>query len=857
MTEGAKNRILDTLRTIGKLRKHFEDQMYKYLSGDSEEFEKLLGSYQEAVILVGTSIENTLAEEFRGNCISLLEEYCEDIFVFSQSLENADSYRKALIVLREKHRLVEEKVRDLPTRKMALFLPYKFSMWDCLESIYIAADKDPEWDAVLMPIPYREREEGKDDNWLYEGPSLYGGLNAKVYNEFDIGEQKPDVIYIHNPYDGMNIVTSVASDFYSDVLKQHCKKLVYVPYFFTNVQFPGVHRNIPTYENFDYIIVPSEVAKEQLAEFNPVDKVLDLGSPKIDRMLLLEKNYTLPEEWSNRIRGRKAVLYNVSINSILQNGFQTILKMIYVFNYFKCNQDVVLWWRPHPLLKSTLKTMRPELYGAYEAMEKKFILEKIGIYDDTPDSNRAVAATDGFLGDYSSLCGLYGIVGKPIFLTDTISMEEPTDADCRRFKIVCPICDAVGRIEKDGNLVVYSNEYMSLCMMDLRDYSIQILKRFDKPFCKMQAYYVDDATKTEIYLFPMDCDDETLIYRVCDGSISSTDIFKGVSVARYGNVMNRGDYWMLSAREETETLFIHKETGEQTKSENINSQLNELSEITGDPLLTGVSVVIDNELYVLAYQVGKMYILNLASKKARLVSIGDGQTRYSSFAYIKDEIWLLSWDGKEIARWNFRDNSLVKITNMPNGYAGMSSTLWARYTPASLGFIYLNGRLLVLPYLANMILEVDMEANEVKPYLVKLPYEEGQRKASYYCDRSNYISIMLYDNEVILQTAFDNSIVRINLENDVVSVADCLIPENVYEEFKVPVINQATRDNTRSPLYIREKGIHCSLGDMMHFMQNVDALWDKKKQHDFSCEGVNNADGTCGERIHEYIKTKC
>jgi len=47
-------------------------------------------------------------------------------------------------------------------------------------------------------------------------------------------------------------------------------------------------------------------------------------------------------------------------------------------------------------------------------------------------SNMAVAVTDAFLGDYSSMCTLYGIEGKPIFLTDNRSLEEPTEEERRQ-----------------------------------------------------------------------------------------------------------------------------------------------------------------------------------------------------------------------------------------------------------------------------------------------------------------------------------------------------------------------------------------------------------------------------------------
>ena len=39
----------------------------------------------------------------------------------------------------------------------AVFLPYKASMWDSLESIWQAADEDPDCDAYVIPIPYYDK----------------------------------------------------------------------------------------------------------------------------------------------------------------------------------------------------------------------------------------------------------------------------------------------------------------------------------------------------------------------------------------------------------------------------------------------------------------------------------------------------------------------------------------------------------------------------------------------------------------------------------------------------------------------------------------------------------------------------
>ena len=39
-----------------------------------------------------------------------------------------------------------------------------------------------------------------------------------------------------------------------------------------------------------------------------------------------------------------------------------------------------------------------------------------GIYDDTPDIDRAIALSDAYYGDMSSVVELYKVTGKPIMI---------------------------------------------------------------------------------------------------------------------------------------------------------------------------------------------------------------------------------------------------------------------------------------------------------------------------------------------------------------------------------------------------------------------------------------------------------
>ena len=54
-------------------------------------------------------------------------------------------------------RVQENYAQEFPDKKEVVFLPYKASMWDSLESVWMAAKEDEDYIARVMPIPYFDK----------------------------------------------------------------------------------------------------------------------------------------------------------------------------------------------------------------------------------------------------------------------------------------------------------------------------------------------------------------------------------------------------------------------------------------------------------------------------------------------------------------------------------------------------------------------------------------------------------------------------------------------------------------------------------------------------------------------------
>ena len=427
MSRTTRKHLLSITDTIIKANKALKISL-PMAAQKKEPLIQLLSDCQDSAISIGESMEKLYGEG--TETVAELEVYCENLYqmtlILDKPIEAKELCRTMAGQLIRIRRLIE---KEAPDRLEAVFLPYKASMWDSLESIWRAADADPDCDAYVIPIPYFDRNpDGSFREEHYEGKQFPKNVPVMSYDEYDFGSRMPDLIFIHNPYDAGNYVTSVHPYFYSKNLKNFTEKLVYVPYFVLDGE--GISEELATSAATlyaDYIIVQTEKEREDYIRYgskinpqgNYEKRVLALGSPKIDKVRSVNReNVEVPDEWRERIQEKKVILYNTSLNGLLKNSGAYLEKLENVFSLFRDREDAVLLWRPHTLMESTLLSMRPELYTKYMELKEWFQKEAIGIYDDTADMYPAIGISDAYYGDWSSLVWLYRETGKPVMIQD-------------------------------------------------------------------------------------------------------------------------------------------------------------------------------------------------------------------------------------------------------------------------------------------------------------------------------------------------------------------------------------------------------------------------------------------------------
>ena len=512
MRKRDKQKALDFIKTLY----YAHDEIWNAINGNNsdmaqillgqclegaEALENMVGSLESRESVTVTCIHaygNALRRIIQAAALDSRPADLESVSAVTGLQEDFNEKFKALN--KELLRVEESTKRDIPVRMEAVFLPYKASMWDSLESVWRAAEEDADCDAYVIPIPYYDKNpDGSFREEHYEGDQYPACVPVTHYTQYDFANRHPDLIFIHNPYDEQNYVTSVHPFFYSKNLKQFTDLLVYIPYFMLaepdahNAQLNNAIKGYcitPGVLFADKVVVQSENMRqayvEILTEFTGEDqgsrkyweeKVLGLGSPKVDKILDTRmEDLSIPEEWMKIIRKpdgswKRIVFYNTSVTALLQYNERMLRKMENVFRIMKgLAEDIALLWRPHPLTESTLQSMRPGLWKEYKKIKDLYIHEGWGIYDCTANMNRAVALSDAYYGDMSSLVHLYEQLFKPVMIQNCDTLVRKEDRD-----IFIWIEDMI--VDEEKKVWFFHGMLNMLCSYDVSTDKLKILGR--------------------------------------------------------------------------------------------------------------------------------------------------------------------------------------------------------------------------------------------------------------------------------------------------------------------------------------------------------------------------------------------
>ena len=840
MRRKEKKQVEEFIETIHSAHDEIKKQIKNH---NNELARKLLENCQYGAIQIGNLIETVEGEECL--VLSMLEEYCEFVYQIYEELGREEAIRadKSFEILHRQLTKIENSVRyDIKGCLEIVFLPYKASMWDSLESVWMAADADENCDAYVIPIPYYNRNpDGTLGEYHYEGDEFPDNVPVVHYDSYSLDKRKPDVIYIHNPYDSYNYVTSVDPRYYSKELRKYTNRLVYIPYYSTSGGMSEGQMTCPAYYYADYIITQAQKYRKFFDLDLPDSKFKPFGSPKFDRIVRICNHPPKPPvEWEKKMSGKRVYFYNTSLNGMLADTDSFLKKMKYVFECFEGREDVCLLWRPHPLMESTLDSMRAQYKPFYEWLKGYFIENGLGIYDDTPDMANSIALSDAYIGDgATSVTSLFGIVGKPLFILDNHIHSAPVDEDWMGMAI--PGFNMYGDdnwMLSQGNKLYYSEngDYNYKYFCNLSEYAYGYY--YSQVITIGEKHYVCPANARDIVVLGKDGIEKRI---VVEQGIEQTGAFCGaISWEKYLFLIPNN--YPAIVRYDTEKDEICY----------FSQHLDVFRRNVGGETRVGGVCVQDGVLYLASPEDNYILSIQADSGEEKVLTI-DVKHRCGCMGMVseREEIWILPFDGYVITRWNPRSGMIQEYTDYPRGW--FCTHMIHKYqcserpfsVPAFCGdYVYFP------PQWSNMFVCLNKKTGEMKEWKPPMEIPNSWKNGYFFCSAKSYFvrPVGEYaENEYHLFSLFDRKLYRINMETEEYKAVSIEFQKDELERHEAGFgensewLQYACEENAFNPLLSLLDG------------KIVGNVFEKEKQVQAFGKIAANSDGTCGEKIHRFV----
>lgn len=409
-----KRRLLELLKTI--------IQMTDLLENENEQA-NVIANCQTAI---STIYDNLIAEFSEKETVFADLQAVYDLLTLINEQEitvNAE----LTVKMKQLLQIIFSKLDKLiPLKLNVAFMPYKVTMWDSLASIYETAQKDPDCVTKVIPIPYYKLADSQKIP-TYEGDLFPEDVKITPFDQYNLEQEEPDIIFIHNAYDQFDTITQVDERFFTSNLKKYTNMLVYVPYHITGLRkLTGNNQyfayTTPTMGNIDKIIVAGQYVKDAAIKYGiPAEKVLALGSPKLDAVYqVTKKGKNIPPKWQNQLTGKFVFALDTNCMFLINDSFYGLAFIEQVFDAARMIPNCAVIWRPHPLTRISIAHYLPQMLERYDQMVKE-IKERSPrypniIFDDGAEYQSFLNSSDAYISQPNSLMASYTITNRPIII---------------------------------------------------------------------------------------------------------------------------------------------------------------------------------------------------------------------------------------------------------------------------------------------------------------------------------------------------------------------------------------------------------------------------------------------------------
>lgn len=523
-----------------------------------------------------------------------------------------------------------------------------------------------------------------------------------------------------------------------------------------------------------------------------------------------------PDNWKELIHEKKVILYNTSVSSMLQGREKQIEKMKWVFHIFKEHPEVVLWWRPHPLELSTIQSMLPGLEGCYREVRKQYQEEKVGILDESTDLHRAIAISDAYYGDWSSVVQLYKAVKKPVFYENILKKNRESikflpDAPCVKN-------DIIWFMQLDSN---------KLIKMDRTTYEVEEIINIPYESAFQYRFYNHHI---------IDCGNKLLLLLEKSKNLYEYDIeLHKFNTHPLGNGIFRLHSRLIIEKDE-KILFFPYNSNIVWEYEIQSHAWCEKIHIGCQSVKVGeCHEIIDGNLYMADNGSNIVYKYELEKNLCTEIKVGNDNSKYWGIKQLGEYFVLPHIDKKVITLWNENSGEVIDLVDFPKQYTYLNES-------AYLEMYENNGFMYIFPFYANMILKIDVQTKTITQGFAEIYfdadydlYSENFSCPMYLCAKKYENSIYAYGLYKKCWQVFDVVLKKVQ-DSAVFEIKD-----PIHEKLLGTLFGGASDDE--ETFCENEGDVFCTLDN---YIKNV-------SEHSFiKCDGQINRNSV-GTEIHQMI----
>lgn len=270
-----------------------------------------------------------------------------------------------------------------------VFLCQETSVWPSLKSAYEAMERDSRYNAQLVYLPFNHPNTDKSIDHYDIYVNSYN-LPMHRHTDYNLTEESPDVAVLLKPYD------LIPMQFYIKDIYKAVERTVFIPYGFYEKPYDDILRlygyQLPA-QNMVWLWVSHSEYQMQFIKstsYRAGENAKILGHPKFDSSCgkIGYQHDDVYEKYAKKINGRRTLCWNAHHLNIMHPEISYATFFMFkdeVLNFFHKHPDIVLLFRPHPLLKKTLMQN-----NAMTELEIEYFFDKINdegniIYDDSKD----------------------------------------------------------------------------------------------------------------------------------------------------------------------------------------------------------------------------------------------------------------------------------------------------------------------------------------------------------------------------------------------------------------------------------------------------------------------------------------